>query len=228
MSENTPSIFDLVDILMSTGLSPETSLKTAKEIDARFGLSTRSSGSDEATRERWRVKKARQRANRGNVPGGQSGSTIREVNNLNSVEDKKKKSKSETMSPGTSPGDKVKRSKGDVLPIDWKPTEQHYAKGVELGMTPQVVDGFAARMRNWADANAHRQVARKAGIRGWNAAFSNWLISAHERNNNAGGPNAKTQGASGSKVGFAGLGARLRERAAADDLLPLNEPPGGR
>ncbi len=214
MTDSVTPICDLIAELMSSGLSPEMSLLSARKVEAAMAATARSSASGEVTRERWRLKKARQRAARSNVPGGQTQSAIIGFNTSKHIEDKKKESKSDSSSP-LSPGDKPKRSKGDVLPADWVPTEAHYAKGVELRMSKQVVDEYADRMRNWADANAHRQVARKAGIRGWNAAFSNWLASAHERNNNGGGFNGKAANAVG---GFSGLGSRLRQAVAEEEF----------
>lgn len=224
MTDSAPSVFRLVDILTSRGLTPGDALAAAREIDETFGLSTRSRGSTEETREKSRLKKARQRERKrdreASVPGGQSDAAIIEVNTPNSVNLKKKESKSET----TSPGDKPKRSKGDVLADDWKPNEDHYRHGEELKFTRQQVDGFAQRMRDWAIANVHRQVARKAGLRGWNAAFRNWLSSAAERR---GGSNGASQGTDGGKVGFAGIGARLRQRLAAEADLPFEQPSDG-
>lgn len=225
MTDSVTPICDLIADLMSSGLSPEMSLLSARKLEAVMAATARSSASDDVTRERWRLKKARQRAARSSVPGGQSQSAIIGITTSKSVEDKGKGSKSDSKSP-MSPGDKTKRSKGDVLPADWCPTEAHYAKGAELNMSKATVDGYAVRMRNWADANAHRQVARKAGVRGWNAAFSNWLASAHDRSgNNGGGFNGKTQGTGGS---FATLAARFSngapaaERPAPEDLEPIN------
>jgi hypothetical protein len=211
MLARTPSIIVLVELLMSRGMSPETSLGTAKEIDALFAISSTARGSDPGKREKWRIKKARQRSRKKIVPGGQTHLSLIEVNNSKFVDSGKKTSKSDSMSPGDVPGDKPKRSKGDVLPSDWSPTQAHYDKGRELGMSRVTVDDYGARMRNWAEANAHRQVARKAGLKGWNAAFSNWLASAAERN---GGSNGKATHALG---GFSGLGARLRQEIANED-----------
>jgi hypothetical protein len=93
--------------------------------------------------------------------------------------------------------------RGHALPNDWKPKEAHYAQGVKLGFDRQTIDGFAERMRNWAEANQHRQVARKSN---WDAAFRNWVSGAAERN--GGGNNGKVTAHHGA-FGFDELAARL-------------------
>lgn len=224
MSDQAPSVFALVDLLVSRGLSPGDALGVAREIDETFGLTARSSGSSEKQREKWRLKKERQRARGANVPGGQSDSAITKEVTTNTRSKLKKERKSETTSPGDVPGDKPKRSKGDLLPDDWQPNDEHYRFGETLGFSRSQVVSFADRMRDWAVANAHRQVARKSGVRGWNAAFRNWLDGASKRN---GGSNGKTQSTLG---GYSGVGARLRERIAAegaDDGGPAAGPQPG-
>jgi hypothetical protein len=67
---------------------------------------------------------------------------------------------------------KSRRSSGHPLPDGWQPHARHYATGEALGMDRAEVDFRAARMRNWARANQHRAVARKAD---WDAAFYNFL-----------------------------------------------------
>lgn len=96
-------------------------------------------------------------------------------------------------------------SKGERLPDDWRPMQDHYEQGEALGISRQQVDAYADRMRNWAVANGHRQVARKSGIKGWNAAFRNWLADKAERNT-GGGSNAAT----GKRGGFSSIGAQIR------------------
>ena len=98
--------------------------------------------------------------------------------------------------------------RGHALPNDWKPKEAHYAQGVKLGFDRQTIDGFAERMRNWAEANQHRQVARKSN---WDAAFRNWVSGAAERN--GGGHNGKVTAHHGG-FGFAELAVELERRKA--------------
>jgi len=61
---------------------------------------------------------------------------------------------------------------GSRIPPDWKPTDRHYRDGSKLGYQREQVDGFAETMRLWAEANAHRQVARKLD---WDKTFSGWM-----------------------------------------------------
>lgn len=57
-------------------------------------------------------------------------------------------------------------------PPDWKPNDRHYELGHQRGFSREQVDGHAEDMRLWADANAHRPIARKLD---WNKAFAGWL-----------------------------------------------------
>lgn len=68
--------------------------------------------------------------------------------------------------------ERAKRVSGSLLSADWAPTPKHYLDGDGLGLARQRVDALAADMRDWAEANSHRAVARKSN---WNAAFSTWL-----------------------------------------------------
>jgi len=61
---------------------------------------------------------------------------------------------------------------GSRIPPDWKPTDRHYREGSKLGYQREQVDGFAETMRLWAEANAHRPVARKLD---WDKTFSGWM-----------------------------------------------------
>jgi hypothetical protein len=75
-------------------------------------------------------------------------------------------------------------SKGERLPADWRPKAAHYEQGEKLGIRRDQVDAYADKMRNWAEANAHRAVARKSN---WDAAFRNWLADKAERNGGSNG-----------------------------------------
>jgi hypothetical protein len=73
MSDQEPSVLDLVELLIvSGGLSPETALRLSREIDTAFAISTRSGGSRSDQRERWRLKKERQRARKKALSPGDS------------------------------------------------------------------------------------------------------------------------------------------------------------
>lgn len=65
-----------------------------------------------------------------------------------------------------------KDSRGSRLSADWKPNSDHYALGSRLGFETSQVDSYALDMRLWAEANAHRPIARKLD---WDKTFAGWL-----------------------------------------------------
>lgn len=113
-------VFDrLVRLLLSTGLSPETSLGTVRKIDEIVGFTARASASSEKQRERWRLKKQRQRNRDANVPGGQKVEVISSINESKSKRSNKKKDNLE-MSPGDVPGGQNDGWPEDFLDQFWK------------------------------------------------------------------------------------------------------------
>ncbi len=70
---------------------------------------------------------------------------------------------------------KERNSCGTRLPEDWKPHPSHYDTGAGRGLSRAQVDSHAEDMRLWAQANANRQVARKAD---WDKTFAGWLRRA--------------------------------------------------
>jgi hypothetical protein len=123
----------------------------------------------------------------------------------------KKVSKVSNVTPVTR--DKPMRNKGHELPVDWKPTEKHYAKGETLGFHRGQIDWFAERMRNWAEANKHRAVARKSN---WDAAFSNWIADKAGRDQPRGGVNGQATGHQQS-FPLARLAMHLKRRQQAGE-----------
>lgn len=67
---------------------------------------------------------------------------------------------------------KKRKKAGTALSSDWQPTASDRAYGRELGLTDSTIDQFAEDMRVWAQANANREVARKAD---WSATFKGWM-----------------------------------------------------
>lgn len=65
-----------------------------------------------------------------------------------------------------------KNSRATRLSAEWKPSESHYLEGQRSGHDRARVDSFAIDLRLWADANAHRPVARKLD---WDKTFSGWM-----------------------------------------------------
>jgi hypothetical protein len=76
-----------------------------------------------------------------------------------------------------------KKERGQKLPPDWTPNENHYAEGQRHGMTRPQVDACADRMRNWCDANANRAITTKAN---WDAAFMGAWLKEQKNGHNTG------------------------------------------
>jgi hypothetical protein len=66
----------------------------------------------------------------------------------------------------------VSAKRGLALPLDWKPKDRHFAKAGEAGLDRDFVLSEAEGMREWADGNSNRAVARKAD---WDRTFDGWL-----------------------------------------------------
>lgn len=73
---------------------------------------------------------------------------------------------------------KESKKKGALLSSDWQPKPKHFELAISLGRDERFVTICAANMRDWCEANAHRDVARKIS---WDAAFSMWLRRQAER-----------------------------------------------
>jgi hypothetical protein len=70
------------------------------------------------------------------------------------------------------------QKKGNALPADWQPTPADLEYGRNLGLADRAVTEAAEDMRQWADANSSRDVARKSN---WSAAFKGWLRREAEK-----------------------------------------------
>jgi len=99
-----------------------------------------------------------------------------------------------------------RKTKGRILPPDWRPRDQERLYGrTVLHLTDGQVDAAAEKMRRWAVSNQHRAVARKSD---WDMTFRNWLDSESERR--SAHPNAPPPGKSGGG-GFAAVFEEMRE-----------------
>lgn len=67
---------------------------------------------------------------------------------------------------------KEKKERGKSIPPDWHPSEWHYALGAKIGHSRAAVDEIATSMREWAEANKNRAVARKSD---WDLTFNGFL-----------------------------------------------------
>jgi hypothetical protein len=65
-----------------------------------------------------------------------------------------------------------KPSRGSAIPADWKPKSRHYEAALRKGYGRDWVDDQGEAMREWAEGNRNRQVARKAD---WDRTFDGWL-----------------------------------------------------
>jgi|SRR5215468_11313034 len=100
-----------------------------------------------------------------------------------------------------------KQARGTRLPEDWQPNERHFIEGRTLGHSHEGVLASAHDMRLWADANAHRPVARKLD---WDKTFSGWL----RRNKPKGQMNGRHS--SELQTAFDNLMARAENRSAGE------------
>jgi hypothetical protein len=121
--------------------------------------------------------------------------------NLLSKEESKKERKKEGVS-----------NRGERLSADWQPNFAHYAEAAKSGQSAAWVDRLADDMRVWAEANANRQIARKAN---WDQTFTGWLrreirkLSPGDHNGTHLGPTARAARA---------LIAELRAKEAAEAM----------
>lgn len=116
---------------------------------------------------------------------------------------------------------RVRAGAPHALPVDWKLTKSdvEYAgqHGFSIGETGTMGDAFRDHHRN-------------KGTKGidWEAGFRTWVRNEIKFNRNrSGGSNGASQGTNGAKVGFAGISARLRAAAAAEQDLPFERPSDG-
>lgn len=128
---------------------------------------------------------------------------------------------------------KKEKARAKICPVDFQPTESHFALGVELGMTPVQVRSAATEMIEWSHANSGRAVAKKSD---WNLALNSWM--RRNKPNGQGRPRAfqndelsvsKAADRLGERIEREGIVAfaprpSLVQRESQDDLLLL--PPG--
>jgi len=112
---------------------------------------------------------------------------IGDVTNVNNVSDvtnpspeqkppTPQKTQTPTLPPPVSPtGKPAPPSRGRALPADWRPSEQFWRWAAEKGHSRDVCDQSLEEMREWADANRNRQIARKAD---WCSALKGWVRKA--------------------------------------------------
>ncbi len=77
--------------------------------------------------------------------------------------------------------------RGEVCPLDFKPTQEHFTAGIRAGLSYDQILELAQDMIRWSHANANRDVARKAN---WNMTFFNWMKDNRSTKNGSRGPRA--------------------------------------
>lgn len=70
------------------------------------------------------------------------------------------------------------QKKGLPLPEGWMPSTEDLAWAKAKGFTGREIEFGLERMRNWAAANAHREVGRKSK---WGATWRNWMLQERTR-----------------------------------------------
>jgi len=209
-------IVDLIEHL-SPGTVPGDILEAARKMERALAIVTRPSGSVPDQRERWRLKKARQRARKGDMsPGTKPDPFI-----LKSLSIQKKVSKKRVdvpLSPGTLPDD---------WPVDfveqfWMafPPYRRQAKA-KVGTKLQRIraDGKVT----WATLYGGVVKFARTNPGEFAPAPMVWLNDGRWDREYGGLGNGKTQSTLG---GFSGLGSRLRQ-AVAEDRLDLGQPAAG-
>lgn len=69
----------------------------------------------------------------------------------------------------------ARKTAGTVLPDGWTPSADEFTYGRSLGLDDSQIAAYAEEMRLWSIANGHRRETRKAGAKGWSAAFKGWM-----------------------------------------------------
>lgn len=217
----------LVSLLLSLGVPGKSLPDVIALAELAFGT-TRSSASRADERERWRLKKAAQRARR----GGQSPGTIPDPMSSKTQEVVKKEVKKEPRCPPV-PGDTLGPADDwpdDFLEQFWSafPPFRKQAKAKVGAKLARIRTQTGKQKVTWASlfGGVMKFAATNPGE--YAPAPMVWLNDGRwdrEYGTQQGGSNeANRSGGAGGKVGFAGVAARLR--AARDGELPPDEPAG--
>lgn len=157
-------IGDLVTRLIDAGCPPEVAAVAIAEAFAEGAKSGGSPVDKTADRRRAydRKRKAEERAasaKSGGSPVESGGSpetplTLTSSTQKDSIEEEKKV--------------RARKAKSAELPVDWQPTESHFAKAAELGVSREAVLSKAEDMRLWARSTGARKVD-------WDATFHGFI-----------------------------------------------------
>jgi hypothetical protein len=241
MTESSTPVVDMIRRLLSHGLSRDNALEEAAIFEATLSKNTTSRGSEFDKRQYERDRKAKQReAKRQKVPDIVPDKRVNALSILSSSNNRKldsRKNIPKTELSGTNrdttappPPAAASTKRGASLPETWAPDERDIAYAAKLNLTFDEMGGLAEDMRLWARANANRAIGRKAD---WRSTFHGWMRREAPKiiRQRVGGSNASNRNG-GSKVGFSGLAAKLRQDIretelfdrgyAPEDLEPIN------
>lgn len=161
-------VADLVAKLIAAGTAPEIAAAVVAEAFAAGAASVLSGGSPVDTTAEKRRAYDRERKAREREEKRKSGGSPVEIRGTSEsaifINTSPKNSESREG--------KKRNSRGEKIPPDWTPKKNHYDEGAKRGFSRETIDGFATDMRLWAQANEHRQVARKSN---WDLTFSAWI-----------------------------------------------------
>jgi hypothetical protein len=220
MTESRTPICDLIELLLSRGTVPGDAIEAARLIEL---ANTRARGSTDAERERWRLKKARQRARKGGLSTGDKIGPLLSNRTVDSDSKERKKKKVGGHVPG-----------GHEVPLDDWPDD--YVDQFWIAFPPYrrqakaKVSAKLARIREqkvtWGTlyGGVLKFAATEPGE--YAPAPMVWLNDGRwdrEYGRQKGGSNGKATNALG---GFSGLGARLRQSVADEERDPGNPPAG--
>jgi hypothetical protein len=225
MSEIETPICDLIERLLSQGLSRDMSLEAARAVEATLVRSTISGGSAAENREKERLRKARWRAkNPGHVPGQKAADYIlkEDTNSQNLMKKESKKESGVPNCPGTrtGPEDDWPENALDLFWAQYPPGRKGEKKAVAAKLAK------IRKSREVTFATLMLGVSRYAGSNPdpkYTKAPLVWLNRGcwDDEHVRGGGSNAKTTTAVG---GYSGLAAKLRQRLAEEDQLQFAQP----
>lgn len=222
MTDTMTPICDLIAELLSEGLSPDKAIAAARKVEATLGVTARSSGPEPSQREIWRVKKANQRARQGDKSPrtkaeGVSSNHQLDINN----------SETESRVVPDVPGDDWPT---DYVEQFWKafPPFRRQAKAKVAAKLGRIRTQTGKQKVTWATLFGGVQKFAATNPGEYAPAPMVWLNDGRwDREYGTGGSNGTPKGTGGGKVGFSGIGARLRQRIAEEAELSFEQSPSG-
>lgn len=179
--EKTPFTALLADLIASgASADAQLSMLHSAELAARAAADNAAKLLEEKRkreRDRGRVRRASASAD------GELVASSTDLKKENGLSIKKGRRKEDSLNLVTTADEPKKRNAGRTLPPDWKPNARHHDLARSFNRPLGWINEEATKMREWAEANANRAVARKAN---WDLTFTGWLRRAHERSGSRG------------------------------------------